>query len=793
MTTFTLDQIAEQIEHYENLQREAQTDEERATGAERLRQLQGSRVRNGIAKADGDDGTGDGGDGAHHSRSRWAYVPIAELIGKSGIELAPKGGDRLVGGHGQKHASNSGTCLVVWPAESRWWCSSCQEGGGAIEWLWSERGLKYSDAADWLRDTYGQPEDEKVFSERLRGTAYSVRDGRLTWMKTERVRQTEVQTPVTLGNFVVFASEAIRRDDGQDVKLEYVVQGRLDDGNVLPAITVGAEKFSNLMWINGPEWGLAPVLSAGPILRDRTREAVQRLCRGAPVRTIYAATGWRQVDGAWVYCHAGGALGAGGSVDGIEVGLEQDLARYALPSPPTDPQERQAAIRASLALRLIGPLAIMAPIQGTVLGAPLARIASTGYTLWVHGPTQEFKSTLVALASNHVGDFPDEQEPPCDFESTANYLEKLSFLAADLPLWVDDFRPGQSRREREAMEQSAQRLIRGAANRVGRGRMTRTTELQRTYRPRGLPIATGELFPSGWSTNARVFPVEVRRAEIDLERLSRAQQEDERLRLRQAMAMFLVYLAGCQDELRATLPDAVSALRDRYIEHGVPARHARQAGFLLAVWTEYLDFALQEGVVNADEVSRIISSIDEALRDSALTAARHSAAQNPGELFLATLRALLAQRRVYLADVAGDDRPPPGPTAWGWTAALPRGDQDADAGGAHSAAYLPRTGARLIGWVGKGVVYLQPDATLHEVRDYLRNAPVPFTTPNASLYRLLDQLGAIAEHQKGRHTTQKRIGGVLQPTLLALKAVLLVDADGPLDLADTGEDADDPF
>lgn len=42
-------------------------------------------------------------------------------------------GDRWVGAC-PLHRSKSGDCLVVWPDEQRWWCSSCKRGGDAEVW-----------------------------------------------------------------------------------------------------------------------------------------------------------------------------------------------------------------------------------------------------------------------------------------------------------------------------------------------------------------------------------------------------------------------------------------------------------------------------------------------------------------------------------------------------------------------------------------------------------------------------------------------------------------------------------
>ena len=49
------------------------------------------------------------------------------------------------------HASRSGTCLVVWPAEGRWWCRSCRRGGDAIGWVALVEGIDREAARRRLR------------------------------------------------------------------------------------------------------------------------------------------------------------------------------------------------------------------------------------------------------------------------------------------------------------------------------------------------------------------------------------------------------------------------------------------------------------------------------------------------------------------------------------------------------------------------------------------------------------------------------------------------------------------
>src|SRR5207247_1189007 len=107
-----------------------------------------------------------------HRPSRWGHCDLPALIRERGIELQPRGDDRLVGGHGAKHPSKSGLCLVVWAAEGRYWCSSCRESGDAVSWLMNWEGWSYAQAADELRKRFGPPEDERRDAKRLKGTSY---------------------------------------------------------------------------------------------------------------------------------------------------------------------------------------------------------------------------------------------------------------------------------------------------------------------------------------------------------------------------------------------------------------------------------------------------------------------------------------------------------------------------------------------------------------------------------------------------------------------------------------------
>jgi hypothetical protein len=88
--------------------------------------------------------------------SRWAHVDLADLLIHLGNPIQVVG-DRLKAGHEPMHGSRSGSCLVAWPAEGRWWCSSCGRAGDAVSLVMQAHGVTYGQAADFLAGRYGPP------------------------------------------------------------------------------------------------------------------------------------------------------------------------------------------------------------------------------------------------------------------------------------------------------------------------------------------------------------------------------------------------------------------------------------------------------------------------------------------------------------------------------------------------------------------------------------------------------------------------------------------------------------
>ena len=150
------------------------------------------------------------------------------------------------------------------------------------------------------------------------------------------------------------ATEQELRDDGlNEPTRNYMIEGSLDDGTSLPAARVAASKFPSMNWTEEC-WGMRCVIRAGNGTKDYLREAIKLFSANVRLRRIYTHTGWRKLDGQWVYL-AGSTTGE----TDYEIDLGPDLSRYRLPAVADDPI---GAMRLSLELLDLAPLRITAPL-----------------------------------------------------------------------------------------------------------------------------------------------------------------------------------------------------------------------------------------------------------------------------------------------------------------------------------------------------------------------------------------------------------------------------------------------
>jgi hypothetical protein len=461
-----------------------------------------------------------------------------------------------------------------------------------------------------------------------------------------------------LANFSARIVTEIRRDDGVDSTREFQIEARL--GGQTRRLMVAAGQFASMKWVT-EQLGARAVIAAGMGIKDQVREAIQLLSSPQMV-VVFSHTGWSQLgQKRWAYMHDGGAVGATGAVAGVETSLPAELAPFILPVPPIGPDLR-SAVRASLALLDLAPDRVTVPVLGAVWRSILGAV---DFSVFVYGATGRFKTALATLLQQHFGADFTAHRLPGSWASTANFNERLAFIAKDALLVIDDFRPGTSTGERQRLHQDADRLLRAAANGAGRGRLKSDTSLRPAHPPRALILSTAEEKPRGQSLLARMLLVEVAPGDIDPERLSACQRDADAGLYAQATAAFIKWLAPKLDQVRAEMTATHGLYRQRAAHQGLHRRTPGIVADLFVGWERFLGFAHEaELTEEAAEVYRV--RVWRALIEVARRQSEHQLEANPADRFLLLLRSAIATGRAHVA--ARDGGMPENPGAWGWRA-----------------------------------------------------------------------------------------------------------------------------
>ena len=574
-----------------------------------------------------------------------------------------------------------------------------------------------------------QRRGEQQDRERQQDNRYTIEDGRLCAI--EYGGWAELTKP--LCNFTAEIIEDVAYDDGSgSPERKYAITGALSTGEPLPRGEVKAGSFSSLDWVH-ELWGARAIIRAGRNVKDQLREAIQQLSPQITSRHIYTHTGWREVGGRRVYLTGSGAVGGD---DSVTVELRDVLAHYQLPNTP---REVTNAMKASLRFLDVAPLEITAPLWGAMFLAPLTEIVYPDFMLWLYGESGTLKSTLSALALSHYGEF--DRKTLLSWSSTSNALERACFLAKDAPVVIDDFAPQSDPFKARELKRNAGRIVRNVGNRAGRSRLRRDLSMAKTYPPRGLVISTGEQIPDGTSILARIFTLEMRPGDVDLDKLTAAQ--DEAHLYPHALAGYLLWLREEWDGLSRQLPDHVREYRD-HVRKELLGQHLRLPGALSKLYTSCdlgITYAVATGAISQEEADELRPRIWEALVSGSVAQAQRVEQERPEKRYIATLNELLAQGKAYFEGVNGSQM---------------LGDN---------------TGERL-GWCDKEYLYVLPAATYAAISDLLpRNG---LRVKETTLRKYLEDAGILErDKNSGRRTKQLRVDGKRQRVLYLVRSKVL--------------------
>ena len=545
-------------------------------------------------------------------------------------------------------------------------------------------------------------------------TRYLVKDG----CTYQIVNTKEGPVLKELANFVGNIVEEITRDDGVETETLFRVQLTLPTGKVVQPKNVTASEFFEMRWPL-QTGGVAAVISAGLGVKDCLREAIQLASANADRRTIFSHTGFRFVEGDWRYLHAGGSIGGGA----FEVVLGSPFDRFALPTPSANPRDD---VRLSLQFLRSGPIKVMGPIWAAVYLAPLSFIISPDFAVFLHAVTGEWKSSVAAVAQSHFGTF-DRKSMPANWESTDNFLEQLLSLGKDVLLVIDDYAPQKSSLSQRELEKRAQRIIRAIGNRSGKGRMKADTTLRVARPPRGLALITGEDLPPGHSIMARLYVVDVKKAELNAPSFTEVQQRVGQLP--NAMSAYIAWLLPQIPDLLTELPAALEQAKGRARQMNLGHDRVPEIVAHLSIGMDLgLQFATETGAITLAEADALREEAWAGFAAGAQDQGQRVAEEDPSAIVLGRLQTLITQGRVVLC---GTDEP------------LDSVDR------AHVLA---------IGWRDANYVYILPDAAREAVSRTMSSegAAVPSVR---MIGRALQHRQLLVEIDPGRQTKQIRLGG----------------------------------
>lgn len=578
-----------------------------------------------------------------------------------------------------------------------------------------------------IADSVAKYEAGRLIQKETNDAPYEMHTNGLVWHKPTK----DGPTPVPLTNFTAKIIGDVVWDDGAERSQVFEIEAT--SAGSTQHFIIQASQFNSMGWVV-EEMGAGAVVYAGYGQKDHARAAIQLLSGRVPRRVIYTHCGWRKIGDEWVYLHAGGAIGADGTVEGIEIHLEHGLDRYVLDYPKDD-KELIEAVKTSLDVLKIAPDHIIIPAYCAIWRSVLGNI---DLSVHLSGPTGTGKSELAALIQQHFGAGMDSRHLPGSWMSTNNALEGLAFLTKDTVLVVDDFAPSGSKYDVQRLHAKAAYIFRAQGNQAGRQRMKADATLRPAKPPRGLILSTGEDIPNGQSVRARVLIAEVSRDDVKWHEVSRC-QEDARSGLYAKVTYgYIKWLCSRYEDIKKNISLEIAEVRQELVLKAAHKRTPDVTANLLIGMRQFLCFAEDIGALTSQEKKELEQRCRNALLRAAEAQAIYQTATEPAQRFLELISAALTTGQAHV--VAPDGSAPEKPEAWGWSDHDERGR---------------RPQGQQIGWVDGDMLYLDPEASYNRVQS-LPGAEGVSITPQ-TLKRRLNEEGFIIKEERRESLTVRRM------------------------------------
>jgi len=359
--------------------------------------------------------------------------------------------------------------------------------------------------------------------------------------------------------------------------------------------------------------------------------------------------------------------------------------------------------------------------------APLALVGDwrdDKFALFIAGRTGSFKTSWAAMLMCLYGDFSNEDKLlKFGMGGTNNALMNFTSKAADMPLLIDNFKPGTGNGQKDA-----QTLIHGVLEGGEKKRLNRDGTLRESKEIHCWPVLTGEDVIDDAASIARML--------IVIARWDGG--ENAALTSIQGMAHLLPQVGGAWVQWLMThearsVTESVKPkfypLRSKWAAHlreNQPdmvniSRVASSLALCECSWEIALACPALRPVL-----SEYSSELHKGLMEAAQGMGNYAAQTHEANRYIAAVRAMILSNRAYLQELTKDPNP-----------------EDRRA---------------FLGWEDSKHVYLQPENTYREVLEFLRQQGGLNGLGMTTIHRQLEQMGHIAKRDGKHIPALKRVG-----------------------------------
>ncbi len=360
------------------------------------------------------------------------------------------------------------------------------------------------------------------------------------------------------------------------------------EGEELSEYRISLDEFENGKWLINDKWGLKVVVNLGK--RGNQIQSIKEIADVIEKEIVYQFIGFTEMNNKKVFLHYKGAIGTD---EAVKVDLENEtLNRFCFTNKEFEIAE---SLKITFDCLNIAPKNITLPILALTFMAPLTTIFEElsipmGFLMWVLGPSQCKKTSMVSAFCSHFGNFNRNHSPMNFLDGIPSIEEKASKCGSVLVL-CDDYYPASNRQEAKEMNRVAEKLIALCFDKISGARSKSNGEMRKMNRFNGQIIATGEIFPNSCESRmSRVIIVNIKKGDVIDENLKIIQEHQEELQYN--MKKFIEYLINNLEKIKNEIPK----IFDKKIQETGNEITSRTAEMIVGLYISYsilLDFAFE--------------------------------------------------------------------------------------------------------------------------------------------------------------------------------------------------------